>query len=734
LKVKKRSMEKGYSTLYREHKGTTFRGGRAAQLIPHWLVRDADHPLMGYFAALLLSNVTLSATILLVRFFPTFAYPAALNILGILIIALMWGAGPSLFATLLETLLLNLVLLPPEFAWSFHALAHWVDSGTFLLIGLAISLIASRIERAREQAVLAWQRLHDLFMQAPANIAVLRGPQHRFELANPTYLRTAGRANVLGKSVREVFAEAEQEPFMQMMDQVYTTGIPFVGNEVWAQMRTADGLKEGYFTFVCQPTHASNGEVDGLLFHGVEVTEQVKARQRIKASLDALLAMAEVLVQSPTQESPAQQVSLEQSQQAVSRLAALIRQVLACERVGILHIEPQTHTLQPIALVGSLTQEQQQWFTELAGRRLDDYLAPSLRERLLASEVVGNTLCEQTATLAMANEINPTLFAPLCVGSRLLGLLLLDWGDGKGTPSPEECILAGAVSKLAALMIERERLLRERTQAQANELAAQEATRRMDTFLGIASHELKTPLTVIKGNLQLILWQVQESVKRQDLCASAKGREDALLQMLVDIGQQVNRLSRLVNDLIEVSRAHTDSLEMRLEVCDLGAIVGKIVEEQRAVALKRTIHFERGASGPVLVYADADRLGQVVTNYLTNALKYSPAEQPVEVRVEQEAGSVRVLVRDRGPGLDPCQQKQVWERFHRVEGVKVQSGSSVGLGLGLYISRMIIEGHQGQVGVESLPGEGSTFWFALPTLQIEEEEDECEQERVLQEE
>ncbi len=728
-------MKKLHITPYREHEGAKSGGERAAELSSHWPVRETRRSFVGYVAAFLLSNVTLTITILMVRFFPRFAYPGILNILGILIIALLWGAGPSLFATLLEALLLNLVFLTPEFAWSFFSLTHWVDTVTFLLIGLLISIIASRVERARAQAVLAWQRLHDLFMQAPANIAVFRGPQHRFELANPPYLRTAGRSDVIGKPVREVFPEAEQEPFMQLMDEVYRTGVPFVGKEVWSQMQTLDGLTEGYFNFVCQPTYDSHGAVDGLLSHGIEVTEQVKARQRLKASLDALLEMARVLVQPLSEETPLQQDALEQSQQAVSRLASLIRQVLGCEHVGLLQLEAETLVLQPIALVGPLTEEQQEWFRQLAGYHLDDYLAPEVRERLLAGEVVSNALAEQTGGPAMTNAINLTLLAPLCVGSRLLGLLLFDCCDGKCVcmTTSEEGVLVGAVSKLAALMIERERLLHERTQAQANELAAQETTRRMDAFLGIASHELRTPLTVIKGNLQLMLWQVRESAQQQDLGTSGEGRELPLVQMLTDIGQQVNRLSRLVNDLIEVSRAHTDHLQMQMEVCDLSTIVGKIVEEQRAVTPTRTIQFQGDGAGPLLIYADADRIGQVVTNYLTNALKYSSGQEPVDVWSEREDKSVRVLVRDRGPGLDACQRKAVWERFHRVEEVKVLSGPSIGLGLGLYISRMIIEGHQGQVGVESLPGEGSTFWFTLPALELEEGDDESEQERVLQE-
>jgi signal transduction histidine kinase len=103
-----------------------------------------------------------------------------------------------------------------------------------------------------------------------------------------------------------------------------------------------------------------------------------------------------------------------------------------------------------------------------------------------------------------------------------------------------------------------------------------------------------------------------------------------------------------------------------------------------------------------------------VTNYLTNALKYSPTEQPVVVGLDVAGQEARVWVRDQGPGLPPEEQARIWERFHRVKGIEVQSGTGVGLGLGLHICQTIIERHQGQVGVESSPGQGSTFWFTLP--------------------
>jgi signal transduction histidine kinase len=112
--------------------------------------------------------------------------------------------------------------------------------------------------------------------------------------------------------------------------------------------------------------------------------------------------------------------------------------------------------------------------------------------------------------------------------------------------------------------------------------------------------------------------------------------------------------------------------------------------------------------------ADADRIGQVVTNYLTNALKYSAADRPVEVFLVIEGQMAQVSVQDEGPGLSLSEQQAIWERFYQVERITKQSGSRTGLGLGLHICQTIIEQHQGQVGVKSSPGEGSSFWFTLP--------------------
>ena len=135
-------------------------------------------------------------------------------------------------------------------------------------------------------------------------------------------------------------------------------------------------------------------------------------------------------------------------------------------------------------------------------------------------------------------------------------------------------------------------------------------------------------------------------------------------------------------------------------------------------APERTITLQTPADGaPVPVEADADRIGQVVTNYLTNALKYAPPDRPVDVSVAARRGRARVAVRDAGPGIAKAERARVWELFHRAPGVEARDGTAGlegSLGLGLYISKAIVQAHGGRVGVASQVGEGSTFWFTLP--------------------
>jgi signal transduction histidine kinase len=305
------------------------------------------------------------------------------------------------------------------------------------------------------------------------------------------------------------------------------------------------------------------------------------------------------------------------------------------------------------------------------------------------------------------------------LGEELVGVLSVDYqGPDHDYSSQDENVLTTTLAQLGALVLERDRLLRGWGETRANELTLSETKAQMDTFLSIASHELKTPLTSLKLSLQMCQRQLHKVVRKPDV--------DAGLRVAVDLlsrtAHQMQRMEALVNDLVEVSRIQAGKLELRQDLVDLLQIVREVVEMQREAAPARSIRLQCPDDALVLVSIDGGRIEQVVTNYLTNALKYSPADCPVDVGVELELQQARVWVRDWGPGLPLSEQEHIWERFHRVHGVEVQSGTGVGLGLGLFISRMIVERHHGQVGVQSTPGQGATFWFTLPSPHLEGED------------
>jgi signal transduction histidine kinase len=260
----------------------------------------------------------------------------------------------------------------------------------------------------------------------------------------------------------------------------------------------------------------------------------------------------------------------------------------------------------------------------------------------------------------------------------------------------------------------------ERAEAQAQEWALREANQRMDEFVSLAAHELRTPLAAIQGFVELAHHNVQWALSQDRAMArDITARCGAANDMLEHAEQRIGHLTRLMNDLLDASRIQAGHLEMRQDICDLAAIVRTCIDTQRLVWPGRTITLEEPVEG-VHICGDADRIGQVVTNYVTNALKYSAADQPVVVSLRLHGTEAYVHVRDQGPGLTAEQQTHIWERYRRVQGVAVQDttrGAGGNLGMGLYISRTIVERHGGRVGVESRPGTGSAFWFALPLSQ-----------------
>ncbi len=244
----------------------------------------------------------------------------------------------------------------------------------------------------------------------------------------------------------------------------------------------------------------------------------------------------------------------------------------------------------------------------------------------------------------------------------------------------------------------------ERKAAQQRALEAlEETTRQMETFVSIVSHELRTPITSLKTSIQLA---------RRRMAQEPRPGSPSPAALLERTETQIRRLTRLIDDLLDLSRVSSGRLELRETWCDLGQVMQKLVESERLAHPNRLIQFEPPAA-PLLVRGDPDRLEQVGVNYLANALKYAPVDRPIIVRVERKDAQVQVSVEDQGPGIPTEEQERIWDMFYRAPGIGVQNGSGIGLGLGLHLSKMMIEQQGGQVGVKSEDGQGSVFWFAL---------------------
>jgi signal transduction histidine kinase len=227
-----------------------------------------------------------------------------------------------------------------------------------------------------------------------------------------------------------------------------------------------------------------------------------------------------------------------------------------------------------------------------------------------------------------------------------------------------------------------------------------EANAAKDKFLGMIAHELKTPLTTLKGRTQLL----QRRVARE-------GLDEVVSQGLKDIERSINRLQVLVNDLLDASLMQMNMFVIHRRRCDLVQLCRHIIDEYTSGS-GPALRFEAPGE-PIEAEVDADRIGQVLLNLLSNAHKYSPKGYPITITVQQVGFEAIISVRDMGAGIPPEDLEYIFDEYYRSPEIDLQAGSK-GLGLGLYIAHKLVERHAGRIEVQSVPGEGSVFSVALP--------------------
>lgn len=267
---------------------------------------------------------------------------------------------------------------------------------------------------------------------------------------------------------------------------------------------------------------------------------------------------------------------------------------------------------------------------------------------------------------------------------RVIGGLLFGHEKAKQFTEEHEDILS-SIAAQAAIALDNSELFEE----------IKSLNLKKDEFIALASHELKTPLTSIKGYLQIL---------------SRSTRDKEMSDLFVNKALiQVGKLESLVSDLLNVSKIEAGKLQFDIEVLDMRQLVLESIENFSYTSRSHKIILD-DIKSPLIIEGDKQRLEQVIINLLSNAVKYSPKSNQVEVFLSSDEENTIVSVKDTGLGLSSENQKNIFTRFYRAEGVNNISG----LGLGLYLTKEIIERHQGKIMVESELGQGAKFTFTLP--------------------
>jgi signal transduction histidine kinase len=371
-------------------------------------------------------------------------------------------------------------------------------------------------------------------------------------------------------------------------------------------------------------------------------------------------------------------VPSEGSEPFLGRLSEAIGRAIGADRVDLLMLDPDIDQL-----VGG---------TMHVPTGADHPLARVFRSG--QPWLVGDVAVDEAAQRLYARaRMRSAAAVPLRVGDEVRGVLHVA-ASQPGALGEDDLAFLQLLAARVGLLLEREEVRQRRSDARARE-----------EFVGVVSHELKTPVAVVQAYVELL-----------ERRAEREGRE-ADREVLGKIGEQTSHMLAMIEELLDVQRIDAGVLHLELSRFDLAGLAERIVEGLQLTTEAHRLRVD--APQPVVAVADRRRLEEIVTNLVENAIKYAPGggEVLVRVRAEERRGQpvARVEVRDRGVGISREDQGRIFDRFYRAgaRGDRLHRGHH-GLGLGLYIARQLVLRHGGEMGVESTPGQGSTFWFWVP--------------------
>ena len=517
-------------------------------------------------------------------------------------------------------------------------------------------------QEARAAAERAEEQLRDIFAQAPAFMAVLKGPDHVFEFANAAYMQLVGYREILGKTVGDALPEIREQGFVDLLNRVLNSGEPFIGRELPVMIERTPGAPQelAYLDFIYQPIVDANGERIGIVAHGSDVTAGVVARLQTEGLFE---------------ESERARARLAESESRYRFLAnAIPVQVWAATPDGALDFVSD----RTAEYFGKSAREVigEQWLTVLH----PDDIAPTL-ERWKESLETGRPYETEFRLWSAAHEA-------------------YRWHLTRATPQRDD---SGRVVRWLGTNTE----IEDRKQAEAElkrlTIEATEANRAKSNFLAAMSHELRTPLNAIGGYAQLIEMGVRGPVTEEQ-------RID-----LLKIQRSKNHLDALVGDVLNFAKLGAGRIEYQLRNIVVRDLLSQVVEMVAPQVTEKGLHLTPiPDTGALTIAADIDKVRQILLNLLANALKFTPAGGSISMTVTLLDHEVAISVSDTGIGIPPEMQEQIFEPF--VQAKRALNVTDQGVGLGLAISRQLARAMHGDLKVRSAREQGSTFVLTLPRI------------------
>lgn len=591
-------------------------------------------------------------------------------------------------------------------------------------------------------------------------IALYTGENMIIEVANKAMLKAWGReASVIGQELALALPELKDQPFLDILKQVRSTGMPYEAKEDKAVLLNDNVLQTFYFDFTYKPLLDSDGNVWGILNNATDVTELVNAKFKVEQS-EALLR--QMIYDAPVAIGilKGRDLIIEDANDDLLKIWRKSKAVIGLKLLdGLPEIanQPFPELLQQVYNSGVAHYGYETKARLEHNGVEDDFYFNFVYDPIFGQdgEVTGIMVVANEITLQVVSKMEaakseerfrnfmydiPMATAYYETENMVISLandeMLRFWGKDKSVigktvaeaipelnlqPSVETLkkvyqtgISYHADQEEFMVIIDGKEQKRwfsftykpikdANGQVYAIIHAATDVTKlvqlqqQKDEFLGIASHELKTPVTSIKAYAQVL-----ERMIRSE-------GDEKKATMVRKMDQQLNRLTGLIGDLLDVTKIQSGKMTFNPIEFDFDAVVEDIVDEMQHISSKHKIicNLESNA----IVFADKERIGQVITNFLSNAIKYSTDADEIDVATYSQDGEVILSVRDYGIGISEDLQHLVFDQFYRVDG-NLQH-TYPGLGLGLYISAEIIKSEGGRIWVESTAGEGATFFFAL---------------------